>query len=62
VYSVDWKNSLDVTFSGSLIIFDDTDSAKINAFLNKEIEKGIVCDAMGFLKTSGYEHRILEKK
>ncbi|MFA6295130.1 MAG: class I SAM-dependent methyltransferase [Candidatus Paceibacterota bacterium] len=62
VYSVDWKNSLDVTFSGSLIIFDDTDSAKINAFLNKEIEKGIVCEATGFLKTYGYEHRILEKK
>ena len=62
VYKVDWKNSLDVTSSGSLIIFDDTDSPKINAFLDEEIEKGIVRDSIGFLKTSGYEHRILERK
>ncbi len=61
VYSVDWKNSLDVTSSGSLIIFDDTDSVKINAFLDKEIEKGLVREATGFLKTFGYEHRILER-
>ncbi len=61
VYSVDWKNSLDVTSPGSLIIFDDTDSVKINLFINKEIEKGIVYEAKGFLETLGYKHRILEK-
>lgn len=62
VYSVDWKNSLDLTSSGSLLIFDDTDSAKINAFIDKEIERGIVKEAAGFLPTFGYEHRILERK
>lgn len=62
VYIVDWKNSLDVTSSGSLIIFDDTDTEKINAFLDKEIKKGIVSETTGFLKTSGYEHRIFERK
>lgn len=62
VYAVDWKNSLDATSSGSLIIFDDTDSAKINVFIDKEIEKGIVSESTAFLKTFGYEHRILERK
>lgn len=62
VYSADWKNSLDATSSGSLIIFDDTDSAKINAFIDKEIEKGVVSEMTGFLKTSGYEHRILQRE
>lgn len=62
VYSEDWKNSLEATASGSLIIFDDTDSTKINAFINKEIESGVACEATGFLKTSGYEHRILVRK
>ena len=62
VYTVDWKNSLNATSSGSLIIFDDTDSAKINAFIDKEIERGIISEATGFLKTSGYEHRILERE
>lgn len=62
VYSVDWKNSLDVTASGSLIIFDDTNSVKVDAFLNMEIEKNIVRESLDFLKTSGYEHRIFEKK
>lgn len=61
VYRIDWKNSLEVASRGSLIIFDDTDSEKINTFINKEIEKNIVCEAVGFLQTSGYEHRILEK-
>lgn len=62
VYTVDWKNSLGVTSPDSLIIFDDTDSAKINTFLDKEVEKGIISEATGFLKTSGYEHRIFERK
>jgi len=62
VYLIDWKNSLSVTSTKSLIIFDDTDSIKINTFINKEIEGGIVVEAKGFLKTSGYEHRILEKQ
>lgn len=62
VYTIDWKNSLDVTSSGSLIIFDDTDNAKINVFIDNEIEKGIIIEATGFLKTFGYEHRILERK
>jgi len=62
IYTIDWKNSLDVTSSGSLIIFDDTDNAKINVFTDKKIEKGIVSKATGFLKTFGYEHRILERK
>lgn len=62
VYTVDWKNSLNITSSGGLIIFDDTDSVKINSFIDKEIENGIVNETSGFLKTFGYEHRILERK
>ena len=62
VYTIDWKNSLDVTSSGSLIIFDDTDNAKINVFIDKKIDEWIVSEVAGFLKTSSYEHRILERK
>jgi predicted O-methyltransferase YrrM len=62
VYSVDWKNSLEATSSGSLLIFDDTDNKKISAFIDTEIKKGVVSEVEGFLKTAGYEHRILEKK
>ncbi|MFA6158022.1 MAG: class I SAM-dependent methyltransferase [Candidatus Paceibacterota bacterium] len=62
IYVADWKNSLDITHPGSFIIFDDTDSLKINTFLDGEIKKQIVDEAAGFLKTFGYEHRVLEKK
>ncbi len=62
VYSVDWKNSLDVTHTGSLIIFDDTDNVKINAFVDREIANDVVIEASGFLPTFGYRHRILKKR
>lgn len=59
VYSIDWKNSIDISMSGSFLIFDDTDNEKINLFIDTEIKKGIVTEADGFLETFGYEHRIL---
>lgn len=62
VYSADWKNSLDMSLKGSLLIFDDTDNNKINAFLDEEIQKGVVSEADKFLETFGYKHRILVKK
>jgi predicted O-methyltransferase YrrM len=61
VYVVDWENSLNITSSGSILIFDDTDNKKISAFIDKEIEKGIVHEPDGFLETFGYQHRILVK-
>lgn len=61
IYTVDWKNSLAATNSGSLLIFDDTDNRKINMFIDEEIAKGVVSEVSGFLETTGYEHRILEK-
>ena len=62
VYIVDWKNSLNVTSRGSLIIFDDTDNTKISTFIDREIEKGNVIEAPDFLETYGYKHRILERR
>lgn len=61
VYSTDWKNSLDTISVGGLLIFDDTDNEKINAFIDKEILRGVVREADDFLKTYGYKHRLLEK-
>lgn len=62
VYSKDWANSLQMISNKGIIIFDDTYNVKINTFVNKEIEKGIVCEADNFLETFGYKHRILIKR
>lgn len=62
IYSKDWENSISLVLKGGIIIFDDTDNAKIGAFVNTEIEKGIVKEANCFLETFGYKHRILIKE
>ena len=59
VYSIDWKNSINMSLPGSFLVFDDTDNEKINLFIDTEIKKGAVVEAEGFLETFGYEHRIL---
>ncbi len=62
VYTIDWKNSLDISSAGSILIFDDTDNKKISTFIDGEIQKKVVQEATGFLQTFGYQHRILIKK
>lgn len=59
IYSLDWKNSLEMSKKGTFLVFDDTDNKKINLFIDTEIEKGIVKEADGFLETYGYQHRVL---
>lgn len=59
VYTVDWKNSLNMSSSGSILIFDDTDNKKISSFIDEWIKKGVVYEAADFLETFGYQHRIL---
>lgn len=62
IYSKDWENSLALVLEGGLIIFDDTDNVKISAFIDSEIEKGVVNEVGSLLETFGYKHRILVKK
>lgn len=61
VYSRDWKYSLSLVPYGGILVFDDTDNKNINAFIEEQINKGVVKEAGGYLKTFGYEHRILIK-
>jgi hypothetical protein len=62
VYSADWVNSLAISGKGALLIFDDTDNKKISDFIDLEIQKGLVIENKSFLKTFGYEHRVLIKE
>lgn len=62
IYSKDWENSLPIVSKGGILVFDDTDNIKISAFVDTEIEKGVVKEANGFLETFGYQHRILIKE
>lgn len=61
VYKRDWENALHMVSKDGILIFDDTDNVKISAFIDGEIKAGNVHEADGFLRTSGYEHRILIK-
>jgi hypothetical protein len=61
VYSKDWENSILLVSKGSILIFDDTDSVKINAFVDEKIKNGVVNESNNYLETFGYKHRILIK-
>jgi len=61
VYSKDWKHSLQMIQKGGILIFDDTDNSRISSFIDKQIKRGVVKEADGYLETFGYKHRILIK-
>lgn len=61
IYKQDWDNSMTLLCKEGTVIFDDTDSEKVNIFLDSRIEDGEVTENENILKTYGYEHRIFNK-